>query len=106
MLNKIGAKKLMTVEEKKLIFQMLFRTINNYKKIVIYIFFLVIVSFGINLISPRIESKIVDSGILSKDIKSLVSLVLIVILLKLISEFIFFVQSYLKTYISIDVRCC
>src|SRR5699024_2989103 len=99
MLNKIGAKKLMTVEEKKLIFQMLFRTINKYKKIVIYIFFLVIVSFGINLISPRIESKIVDSGILSKDIKSLVSLVLIVILLKLISEFIFFVQSYLKTYI-------
>lgn len=50
---------------------MLFRTIKNYKKIVVYIFFLVIVSFGINLIGPRIESKIVDSGILSKDIKSL-----------------------------------
>lgn len=104
MLNKIGAKKLMTVKEKKLVFQMLFRTIKNYKKNVLYIFFLAIVSFGINLISPRIESKIVDSGILSKDIKLLVSLVLIVILLKFISEFIFFIQSYLKTFISIDVR--
>ena len=95
----------MTVKEKKLVFQMLFRTIKNYKKIVVYIFFLVIVSFGINLISPRIESKIVDSGILSKDIKSLVSLVLIVILLKFISEFIFFIQSYLKTYI-VNVKPC
>lgn len=90
--------------EEKLISKIFFRMTKRYKRHLVVIFLLVMVSFGLSLISPRIESKIIDRGILSGDLKNLVFLVVFVIFIKLSYECVTFAQNYLKTILNIDIR--
>lgn len=91
-------------KEKEELSKILYKIFQYYKKYVISILLLVLLSFGLNLVSPKIESKIIDFGILEGKFNGLVILVIALIFIKTLYNSSIFAQNIIKIILSIKIN--